>query len=191
MMRVAARIMPFRRIESAFRFRIPAVGLALAASAWLVLILLSPCLVSHNPPRSVFFRMGGLAYLAGRVVCHQRADRSFHAWGVQLPVCGRCFGLYAGAMLGSLFAACRSRRAPARDIRQDASPATPRDAWVGRFAVAAVPTAASLGLEIMRIWAQTPAVRSVAAVPLGFAVAWFVGNHSGDVLRRLRVPWRV
>ena len=191
MMRVAARIMPFRRIEGAFRFRIPAVGLALAASAWLVLILLSPYLVSHSPPHSVFFRMGGLAYLAGRIVCHQRADRSFHAWGVQLPVCGRCVGLYAGAVVGSLFAACRSRRAPARGIRQDASPATPQDAWVGRFAVAAVPTAASLGLEIMRMWAQTPAVRSVAAVPLGFAVAWFVGDHSGDVLRRLRVPWRV
>jgi hypothetical protein len=36
-------------------------------------------------------------YGAGSLVCHQRAERSFHAWNVQWPVCARCTGVYFGA----------------------------------------------------------------------------------------------
>ena len=49
-------------------------------------------------------RVGHLArcscYAAGSIVCHQIPERSFHIAGVQLPVCARCTGLYAGALAG-------------------------------------------------------------------------------------------
>jgi uncharacterized membrane protein len=35
-------------------------------------------------------------------VCHQRADRSFLAFGHQLAVCNRCTGIYLGALAGLL-----------------------------------------------------------------------------------------
>jgi uncharacterized membrane protein len=36
-------------------------------------------------------------YGLGGAICHQRADRSFHLFGAQLPVCARCTGIYLGA----------------------------------------------------------------------------------------------
>jgi hypothetical protein len=53
-------------------------------------------------------------YAIGGAVCHQLPDRSFFAWGRQLPVCARCTGIYAGAALAAVvFAVIRaSRREP-------------------------------------------------------------------------------
>lgn len=189
------------RLTAAFPSRIPAIGFAAAAAIWLLLVVVSPYLVSHSAPHSVFLRTGGVVYLAGRVLCHQRAERSFHAWGVQLPVCGRCVGLYTGAAFGSLFASWwparrhLRRRSETGEVRAATSDFGSRTGdggvWLVRFTIAVIPTATSLGLEVVGVWAQTPAVRSVAAVPLGFAVAWFVGEHAADVLRPLRKVWRV
>ncbi|MHC1605173.1 MAG: DUF2085 domain-containing protein [Candidatus Methanofastidiosia archaeon] len=33
--------------------------------------------------------------------CHQRADRSFFVFGEQMAVCARCFGIYAGVLIGT------------------------------------------------------------------------------------------
>lgn len=38
----------------------------------------------------------------GGLWCHQRAERSPHLWGLQLPLCWRCTGIAAGAL--ALFA---------------------------------------------------------------------------------------
>ncbi len=179
--------MALTRTAAAFKSRVPAVAFALAASTWLILILVSPYLVSHNAASSGRFRMAGLVYLAGHLVCHQRPDRSFHAWGVQFPVCGRCLGLYAGAAVGSLFAAWR----PRRHARGKDEGAASLRTWRMRLTMAVVPTVASLGLEMTRVWAQSPAVRGVAALPLGFAVGWFVAAHADEVVRRVRTAWRV
>ena len=52
--------------------------------------------------------VGGLApviaatYHAGALVCHQLPERSFHVGRVQIAVCARCLGLYAGAAFGGL-----------------------------------------------------------------------------------------
>jgi Predicted membrane protein (DUF2085) len=177
--------------------RIITAGLAAAAAAWLLLLIGAPYLVSHARPRSAIFDLGGLVYLAGRIICHQRADRSLHAWGVQLPVCARCTGLYAGAFLGSVFAAWRCRPQPGGQVRTAegvggetaSAPAGPRE-WRRRLAVAAAPTAASVGLEMGRVWAQSPRVRGAAAIPLGFVVAWFVAAHVGDLIASMRREMR-
>ena len=99
-------------------------------------------------------------YVAGSFICHQRADRSFHPWGVKLPVCGRCAGLYAGGLLGLLGVGCRVR---ARAVR-------------GLLAAAAFPTAATLVLEVSGVVDPGNPGRAAAAVPLGAAVCWFVAG---------------
>ena len=41
-------------------------------------------------------------HLAFGAVCHQAPERSWQWFGVALPVCARCFGLYAGALAAAL-----------------------------------------------------------------------------------------
>lgn len=174
-------------VAGSSRRTISAVAAA-GAAAWLALLVVSPYLVTQTTPGGGLFTAGGIVYLAGQAICHQRADRSFHAWGVQLPVCGRCVGLYAGAALGGLLAVLLS--APVSSpvgsgiSRMPDSPATPPD-WLLRFTVAAAPTAASLALELTGVWTQSPAVRCVAAGPLGLAVGWFVAAHAPDLVQRV------
>ena len=43
-----------------------------------------------------------IVYTVGDFNCHQRADRSFHLNGNQMPMCARCAGLNVGFFLGSL-----------------------------------------------------------------------------------------
>jgi uncharacterized membrane protein len=50
-------------------------------------------------------------YGIGSLVCHQRPERSFHLAGIQLPVCGRCLGIYAGAAFGLIVPLRRVDRA--------------------------------------------------------------------------------
>ena len=105
-------------------------------------------------------------YVTGSFICHQRADRSFHPWGVKLPVCGRCAGLYAGALLGLL----------------GAVPCIRAGATRGLVAAAAFPTGATLVLEVFGVVDPGNAGRAAAAVPLGAAVCWFVaGAIRGNV----------
>jgi uncharacterized membrane protein len=54
-----------------------------------------------NPPAPVY-ALTGLVFLIGSAVCHQRPERSFHAWGRQFPVCARCTGIYAAAAIVSV-----------------------------------------------------------------------------------------
>ena len=96
-------------------------------------------------------------YAAGSVVCHQRPERSFHPWGAQFPVCGRCAGLYAGALIGLLGAFVSLRAGAARAL----------------IAAAAVPTAAAFLLEAGGVADPGNLGRAAAAVPLGAAVCGF------------------
>ncbi|MEO5821831.1 MAG: DUF2085 domain-containing protein, partial [Vicinamibacteraceae bacterium] len=76
----------------------------LAASLlWLAAIFAAPHGL-HAAPGAASRLAAGTVYLAGRVVCHQRPERSFVAAGHPLPVCARCTGIYAAAPLACLFA---------------------------------------------------------------------------------------
>ena len=109
---------------------------------------------------------GSAVYVAGNAICHQRAERSFHPWGVQLPVCGRCAGLYGGALLGLFVAVRLFRGRAARCV----------------LAAAALPTAATVLIEVGGLVDPGNLVRAIAAVPLGAAVCGFVaGAIRGEV----------
>jgi uncharacterized membrane protein len=112
-------------------------------------------------------------YAAGRLVCHQRPERSFASCGYQWPVCGRCAGLYMGAAAGVLmFALWRFDRM-----------AAPADVWRRRLVWSALPTAALwLGEFVLRLDPGT-FVRFLGALPAGVGgAAWLLAVARGDLL---------
>jgi len=130
------------------------------ASAWLLLITTAPI---------VWIPLGGLLYAAGSLICHQLSDRSFHLQGSQLPVCARCFGLYAGGALGSIAGAAAFVRRALGRLRIPAMHLN----WIATVA-AAMPTLVTFSIEWGLGWPVSNTVRAVAALPLGAVVAFVV-----------------
>lgn len=121
--------------------------LAAAAFSWLTLLAAAPSAALGIPA-------SGATYLFGSFVCHQHAARSFHLGAAQLPVCARCLGLYAGALIGLLI-----WRAPSRDRMRTV------------LLAAAAPTALTWTAEAIGLWDPGNAMRFGGALPLGAAAA--------------------
>ncbi len=133
-------------------------ALVSAGLLWSGLILAAPWMATSPGPFPS--HLAATTYVVGAAVCHQRPERSFHVASARLPVCARCTGLYLSATLGAIagvaWAASRGKRAR-----------THRREWRPWLAAAAVPTAMTLGLEWLGLWAPSNAARALAAVPLG------------------------
>ena len=130
-------------------------AVALLALAWVAALTAGPFL-----PVPV----AGVLYAAGSLICHQIPERSFHLHSFQLPVCARCFGLYAGAAAGSV--------AWATVWPWLASLLPGRGRW--RYVLtcaAAAPTVLTLILERGFGWPLSNGTRALAAVPLAATVA--------------------
>jgi uncharacterized membrane protein len=129
-----------------------AAALTIAASFWALLIVATPFVAARGwMPWGVL-----LVYQLGSLICHQRPERSFHLAGVQMPVCARCFGLYAAGAAGVLIAwAIRG--------------AWPRDRVRAVLAVAVVPIALSVALEWAGTIATSNLFRMLTGLPLGLA----------------------
>lgn len=155
--------------------------LAVGSVAWVAAILVaSTTFRDRDHPNR--WRAAAAIYGIGAVVCHQRAERSFHTAGVQWPVCARCTGLYAGAASGViLWAIARRRRARAT------SSAEPTGAHVRRlrlFTLAiAAPTLITVVTGALSFFDPSNAWRAALALPLG---AWTGGVLSAVVLGDLR-----
>ena len=123
--------------------------------------------------------LAATVYLIGARICHQQPERSFHPWGVQVPVCARCLGLYIGAPLGALAAWRRLRR-----VTVDGPGGPRRSRAVLALGLVAIPTAVTVVGEAAGLMAPADAVRAGLAVPLGAAVAavlaWAVGGVWSD-----------
>jgi uncharacterized membrane protein len=121
-------------------------------------VLAAPLALRHG-----YTLFPAIVYEAAGLICHQRPERSFHLAGIQLPVCARCFGLYASGAAGALAAslAALSNAAP-----------TPTRSATFLLAAAAVPTALTLAVEWAGLIRPGNAVRAIAAVPLGLVAAW-------------------
>jgi len=148
---------------------VPAL-LALTAIIWVALLILAPALPVP---------IAGMLYALGSRICHQRPERSFHLFAVQLPVCARCAGIYGGAAVGLLLTLSAS-------IRERLFPFSPRMLLVA----GGLPTMLTLILEWSGAWAGANNVRAAAGVTLGAAVAFVVTravptlHYGGCVLRR-------
>ena len=105
-------------------------------------------------------------YGLGSVICHQRADRSFHLFAEQLPVCARCTGLYAGAALTAIAQLWGRRlRRPAADL----TPAARR-----LLAITALPMAASIVYEWTTGDVPSNLARAATGIILGAGVAYVI-----------------
>jgi len=138
--------------------RLLAVALTLGALLWSAIIVLAPVALTHGSPRVSF--ASALVYEGAGLICHQRPERSFHLAGAQLPVCGRCAGLYLSGTAGALLAWV--------GWRQKAEPRHVRLAILA----AAVPTALTVGVEWLSLASPSNTIRAVSAIPLGAAAGW-------------------
>jgi uncharacterized membrane protein len=127
---------------------------------WVAAVVVAPvALASGNP---AIARAATLVYGAGRFVCHQRPERSFHIEGRQLAVCARCTGLYASALAGGLLALSFGAAAVSSSRAR---------LWLG---VAALPTLLTVGVELAGVAYPSNTLRMASALPLGAVAAWLV-----------------
>ena len=133
---------------------------------WAVLQPLTAFVAGRIHAPSIVYAGAAAVYVVGSVLCHQLPERSFHLWGVQLPVCARCLGMYVGGAMSAVVAIV----AAARDRR----PIEPGSHARVALAAAALPTIATLAYEW--ISGDTPGngIRAMAGVPLGAIIAWLV-----------------
>lgn len=95
-------------------------------------------------------------------LCHQMSVRSFHIYEHQFAVCARCFGFYAGFLLGiGVYPLFRS---------PENTDSFPRF-WL--FA-AMLPIAVDWSLTFFGIWENTHLSRTITGGVLGLACAFFI-----------------
>jgi uncharacterized membrane protein len=112
---------------------------------------------AHAAPPASALILG--VYGIGSLICHQLPERSFHLWTAQMPVCARCAGIYAGAVLGAM--AALALRARARRPRLV-------------LALAVTPALVTLVYEWTTGVMPSHAIRAASGVPIGLVVAWLV-----------------
>jgi hypothetical protein len=121
-------------------------------------------------------------YSLASLICHQRPERSFAAFGVQLPVCARCVGLYTGAAVAAVVAFSRNlihARRAASGARRTWVVWNGRDAKAA-LAACALPTAATIVYEWSTGSTPSNVARAVSALPLGACVGWLLwGGGAG------------
>jgi uncharacterized membrane protein len=127
---------------------------------WVAAIVAAPLAVAS--PHPAFSRGAVLVYGVGRMVCHQRPERSFHLYNRQLAVCARCTGLYVSALAGGLLALAIGA--------VTTSPSRAR-LWL---ALAAGPTLLTVGLELAGLAYPSNTIRMLSALPLGAVCGWLV-----------------
>lgn len=144
--------------------------LLVGAVIWGAIVTAAPPLAGAATPDSPLALVvaTAAAYQVGGILCHQRADRSFHTGVVQWPVCARCAGLYISGGLGALVMLVVRRRV-------EHAPLLTRSRAMLLVLGAAAPTAISWVAERSGLSATSNVWRAALAVPLGLAVSALVG----------------
>jgi uncharacterized membrane protein len=133
-------------------------GVSLAVALIWVLAIISAPIFEAEGIKSVSQPIYGFfSYM-----CHQISARSFHYHEHQFAVCARCFGFYAGFLLGFVVYPF------VRAINNTDS--FPRF-WL--FA-AMIPMGIDVGLDFLDIWNNTHLSRTATGLILGFACAFFI-----------------
>lgn len=142
--------------------------LAIASLLWALALVIVPSAAAAGSAVRMPALVSAVVYLAGTTVCHQRPERSFHPGGVRMPVCARCFGLYAAASLGAITALIAGMVRRAR--RHRLTPATMRLVLIA----AALPTVFVWAVEWFGLAQPSSGLRAGLAAPLGAAAGWVV-----------------
>jgi len=149
-----------------------ALFLTATALLWSVLILASPAWLARGGGPTL---LAGTVYASASRFCHQQSERSFYRGGVQLPVCGRCTGLYFSGAFGAVIAWLPFRRRPRG-----------RDRYL--LMACAVPTGLTWGMEVAGLASFSNELRALAALPLGACAGWFFVGTLRDEARVVPPP---
>jgi len=158
------------------------IALAIIAFVWIAALVWAPTPAAGVADgwRSRAAYASALVYVAGSYICHQRPERSFHRGAAQLPVCARCFGLYAGGLFGVLAWAGFAGIGSAASTRAIRILQSRRLRLV--LISAALPTMISLAVTWLGWWDVPNAPRAVSALPLGSAIGALVAAFAaGDL----------
>ena len=136
-----------------------------AVVTWAVLLVITPWLASRPRAAPIASALILAVYGIGSLVCHQLSERSYHLWTAQMPVCARCAGIYAGAVIGAIASVSRSATVAARAGRL-----RPR----AILALAVIPTLITLVYYWTTGDMPAHALRAAAGVPIGLVGAWLV-----------------
>jgi uncharacterized membrane protein len=138
-----------------------------AGITWAAALPLATLVASRPQGPPGMYLAAVVVYGAGGAVCHQRPERTFHLWSVQMPVCARCTGIYAGAGIAAFLLLIRR-----------VGQAAPTSLTVVRLLLlsASLPTLATIGFEWITGDAPANYVRALTGVLLGGAVAWAIGS---------------
>jgi uncharacterized membrane protein len=139
--------------------RVVARLLVTIAVVWLAALFVAPLGVAHGRGAMAVL----VTYQAGSLVCHQRPERSLSVAGTRMPVCARCFGLYAGFVAGSLAIATIASKG-----RSSAGVGWTRIL----LASAAAPMVLTVVLEMAGGIEATNLLRLLTGVPFGAAASW-------------------
>lgn len=130
---------------------------ALAAAAWLGLIVAAPVLKENN-----FAAQASWIYTVFSYLCHQIGERSFHLHDAPLAVCARCLGVYFGLAFGVFVY-------PIFRSLNDLQP-LPRILLL----LSPIPTGIDFLVGYFGIWENTHLSRFLTATVLGLACAFFL-----------------
>jgi uncharacterized membrane protein len=106
-------------------------------------------------------------------VCHQLPGRSPHVDGHQLAACHRCFGIYAGIILGALIMPL------GRDILADW-----RAYVVPGIAMAVAPAGLDWLGGMLGFWTTGPVVRAITGAVFGMVGGAFILIAIRDLMQR-------
>ena len=150
------------------------VLIAAAAASWACWLAAAPALAAAQPSRQIVWA-AAVTYRAGAVICHQKAARSLHVGGVRMPVCARCFGLYAGGAIGALLAAAwLFAPRTSGGVRN-----LPITRWRWMLIACGLPTLAAWASEHLWGLAVPGTARAILAIPLGAAISAVVTAWAG------------
>jgi uncharacterized membrane protein len=138
--------------------------LVAAPILWIAAVFGALVIASQPSAGVALYVLSAVVYEAGSLVCHQLSNRSFHAWGAQMPVCARCTGLYVGAAVAAL-AATRMDRSAQRQVWDRA-----RELLL----IGAAPTVLTLAYEWLSGVTPGNWLRAAAGFPLGAIVMLIV-----------------
>jgi len=136
----------------------------LVSAVWLLAVITPPLLLTSGISASPIYTFFGY-------ICHQIPERSFHLFGYQFAVCSRCFGVYAGLLLGIL--TYRLWR-PVDSVEP-----LPRF-WLF---LSMVPIGIDWSLGVFGIWENTHFTRFVTGLILGVACAVFIVPALVEIVR--------
>lgn len=144
--------------------------LLLGALIWIGLILCEPWL-SEGTPTMKIWGMGITLFFSP--TCHQHAGRCYTLASNALPVCARCFGLYAGFLLGTIVSGFMGTRA--------ASPPSRR--WLLALAL---PMIFEFAMEKTGLMDGTRHMRAITGGLAGFIVPFYVLPALNELFKRYK-----